>query len=81
MASAFVFKTLAEQKVEWLNAERLVRKLTDDEWQELGRAEHAVYCRNIRLARRLEAEQSGALREHRHSEQETLRRVAREAIR
>ena len=77
MASAFVFKTLAEQRLEYL--ESLKRPLTDEESDELRRSLHAVYCRN--RARRLEAEQSRALVEHRQAEAETLSKVLREAAR
>lgn len=81
MASAFVFKTLAEQRLEYL--ESLRRPLTDEESDELRRSLHSVYCfrRNQERARRLEAEMSGALKEHREAEQETLRQMARENAR
>jgi formylglycine-generating enzyme required for sulfatase activity len=45
---ALRIKTRSEQKAEWLNAERAVRPLSEAEWQELARAEHAIYCRNWR---------------------------------
>lgn len=81
MASAFVFKTLAAQRLEHL--ESLNRPLTDEESDELRRSLHAVYCHKLRLERaaRLEREMSGALREHREAEQETLRQMARENAR
>lgn len=79
MASAFVFKTLAEQRLEHL--ESLNRPLTDEESDELRRSLHAVYCHKLRLERaaRLERELSGALIEHAKAERETLLKVAREA--
>ena len=42
------FKTRAEQKAEWLHSERTARPLTEAEWRELSRAEHAIYVRNWR---------------------------------
>ncbi len=42
--ATLIIKTRSEQKLEWLNSERAVRRLTDEEWRELSRAEHAVYC-------------------------------------
>jgi hypothetical protein len=41
---SFAFKTLSEQRLEWL--ESLRRPLTNQESDELRRALHAVYCRN-----------------------------------
>lgn len=81
MASAFVFKTLAEQRLEYL--ESLGRPLTDEESDELRRSLHATYCHKLRLelAARLEREMSGALTEYSQAERETLRKVAREACR
>jgi hypothetical protein len=47
--ATLALKTRSEQKLEWLSAERGVRRLSDEEWRELARAEHAIYCRNRRL--------------------------------
>jgi hypothetical protein len=44
--SMFAFKTRAEQRLEWLLAQQ--RKLTNDEWAEVSRCEHAIYERNRR---------------------------------
>jgi len=49
MASAFTFKTLAEQRLEYL--ENLRRPLSEAESEELRRSLHAVYVRNRRMAR------------------------------
>lgn len=68
--SAPQFKTKAEQKVEWLANQRAVRPLTEAEWQELGRAEHAVYVRDWRSSR---------LQQHRNEELELLAKVEAEA--
>lgn len=66
----FVYKTRSEQRAEWLNAERTVRPLSEAEWQELGRAEHAIYCR-VRKHRLLAA--------HEREEAALLARVEAEA--
>ena len=66
--NAPVFKTRAEQKLEWL--EGLQRPLTEKESDELRRSLHAVYCRNRRL---------GLLAKHREEELSVLERVEAEA--
>lgn len=67
--SAPQLKSLAEQRVEWL--EGLRRPLTDAESDDLRRALHAVYCRNRRQR---------ALAGHRKEELKLLRRMEREAL-
>jgi hypothetical protein len=62
------FKTMAEQKLEWL--ESLDRPLTDEESEELRRSLHAVYCRNRRY---------GVLAQHRNEELELLGKLRAEA--
>lgn len=69
--TAFAYKTRAEQKADWLNAERAVRPLTNDEWEDLRRSEHAIYCRNRR--HRL-------LAAHEREERELLARIEAEAL-
>lgn len=63
-----VFKTVAQQKLEWL--ESLDRPLTDEESEALKRAMHAVYCRTRRFQ---------ILAEHRREEMTLLARVEKEA--
>lgn len=46
--SAFQFKTRAEQRLEYLMEQRSSRPLTDDEWREVTRCEHAIYERSRR---------------------------------
>jgi hypothetical protein len=41
----FTFRTRAEQRLEWLMAQRSTRQLTNSEWQEVSRCEHAIYER------------------------------------
>lgn len=77
--TAPAFKTRAEQHQEWLEAQRCVRPLTNDEWEQLGRAEHAIYVRNIRLTRMLQEANEPALAEHDRSNAVTLERALREA--
>lgn len=72
--NAPAIKTHAEQKLEWLEA--LKRPLTDQESEELRRALHATYCRNLRLAKasRIEREiHAGALEEYAALEAQALR--------
>lgn len=42
----FHFKTRAEQRLEWLRSQ--TRPLTNDEWREVTRCEHAIYERGRR---------------------------------
>ena len=42
----FQFKTRAEQKLEWLMEQSRVRRLSNEEWEEVSRCEHAIYERN-----------------------------------
>ena len=73
-------KTIAEQQVEYFEEQRLVRKLSNEEWEQLRRAEHAVYCRNLKLAKTLEREMhEGALKEYQNYEEASRRRCDREA--
>lgn len=57
--TAFRFKTRAEQKLEYLFQTLKHRKLTDAEWQDVRRCEHAIYERirreELRRARDEEA--------------------------
>jgi hypothetical protein len=68
--SAPAFKTRSEQKAEWLAAERVKRPLTESEWAELSRAEHAIYVRTWR---------QNALERHRREELELLEKLRAEA--
>jgi hypothetical protein len=68
--TAPAFKTRSEQKLEWFNSERSYRRLTDEEWQEVARAEHAVYCRTRR---------SNALYIHEREERELLAKIEAES--
>lgn len=43
-------KTRAEQTLDWLEAQRLVRRLTDAEWADLSRCEHVIYEHKRRRA-------------------------------
>jgi hypothetical protein len=43
-------KTRAEQVLEWLESQRRIRKLTEAEWADVARCEHAIYERNRRRA-------------------------------
>lgn len=72
MVAAPLIRTRSEQKLEWFNAERAARPLSEEEWQELGRAEHAIYCRNRRLK---------LLARHAKEEQSLLHRMEKEARR
>ena len=38
-------KTRAEQKLEWLFQMSKHRRLTNEEWEDVRRCEHAIYCR------------------------------------
>lgn len=74
------FKTRSEQKLEWL--ESLDRPLTDEESNELHRALHAVYCRNLKLQRaaRIEREvRDQVLTQFDKENAIILRRMEREA--
>ena len=42
----FQFKTRSEQRLEWLMEQNRHRRLTDEEWREVSRCEHAIYQRN-----------------------------------
>jgi hypothetical protein len=44
----FRFKTRSEQRLEWLRQQQEIRRLTDEEWRETSRCEHAIYCRQRR---------------------------------
>lgn len=77
--TAPAFKTRAEQHQEWLEAERCARPLTNEEWEQLGRAEHAIYVRSIRLAKMLREANEPALAEHTTENAAILGRVMREA--
>src|SRR5690242_6431428 len=44
----FQFRTRAEQRLEWLMEQKQHRRLTDEEWREVSRCEHAIYERNRR---------------------------------
>lgn len=46
--NAFQFKTRAEQRLDWLVEQKQRRPLTDAEWREMTRCEHAIYERNRR---------------------------------
>jgi len=46
--SSFMFKTLSEQRVEYLQS--LQRALTDEESKQLEKALHAIYMRKRRQA-------------------------------
>jgi hypothetical protein len=41
----FIFKTRAEQLLEWLYQQHRHRNLTNQEWQQVKRCEHAIYER------------------------------------
>ena len=45
---SFQFRTRAEQRLEWLMEQKRHRRLTDEEWREVSRCEHAIYERNRR---------------------------------
>lgn len=45
---SFEFKTRSEQRLDWLAEQRRDRPLTDSEWREMTRCEHAIYERNRR---------------------------------
>lgn len=45
----FIFKTRAEQLLEWLYQQQKHRNLTNDEWEQVRRCEHAIYCRTRKL--------------------------------
>lgn len=54
-------RTRSEQRLEQLEAIGRERRLTDDEHAEILRCEHAIYCRNQRLARRIEQEMGAGI--------------------
>lgn len=41
----FIFKTRAEQHLEWLFQMSKQRKLTNEEWEQVARCENAIYQR------------------------------------
>jgi hypothetical protein len=41
----FIAKTRSEQRLEWLFQMAKHRRLTNDEWEDVRRCEHAIYCR------------------------------------
>lgn len=43
--AGFIAKTRSEQKLEWLFQMSRHRKLTNEEWEDVRRCEHAIYCR------------------------------------
>jgi hypothetical protein len=45
-----IIKTRSEQRLEWLRSELQSRRLTNEEWAEVGRCEHAIYCRAQKVA-------------------------------
>lgn len=40
-----IIKTASEQKLEWLFQMQKHRRLTNDEWEQVRRCEHAIYER------------------------------------
>lgn len=49
--SDFIFKTRAEQLLEYLFQQHKHRKLTNDEWEQVRKCEHSIYCRSRRMER------------------------------
>jgi hypothetical protein len=52
---SFILKTPSQQRLEWLMEQRRHRRLTDEEWQQVARAEHAI-AQLERKRQRLECE-------------------------
>jgi hypothetical protein len=78
--SAPAFKTVAEQKLDWITSLR--RPLSEDESDELRRSLHAKYVRDWRLARLARTERemnAAALAAHARENAETLELVLLEA--
>jgi hypothetical protein len=55
----FIIKTASEQKLEWLFQMQKHRRLTNDEWEQVRRCEHAIYER-IRRQQIRQAESESA---------------------
>lgn len=75
------FKTRSEIALAQL--ESLKRPLTDEESDQLRRALHATYCRNIRLGRAARLEREAyptALAEYAQGEAETYAEAVRESL-
>lgn len=68
-AAPFRFKTLAEQRLEYL--EGLGRPLTDEESNQLQRSLHAIYCRN---------RYHPIVAQHENEERELLKKVEAESL-
>jgi hypothetical protein len=45
-----VIQTRSEQLLEWLFQQQKHRRLTNDEWEQVRRCEHAIYCHTRRQA-------------------------------
>lgn len=45
MEGDFTAKTRSEQRLEWLFQMSKHRKLTNEEWEDVRRCEHNIYCR------------------------------------
>jgi hypothetical protein len=56
----FIAKTRSEQRLEWLFQMSRHRRLTNEEWEQVRRAERAIYQRIWRLERVRAAKESAA---------------------